>query len=248
MNSTKRTMGAIILAAGEGKRMKSGGVNKNSILLNGKPLISYPVELLKKLPIDPIVVVVGHASRSVRDALKNASVVFATQSERLGTGHAVKAAMEVIPESVTDIIILYGDDSYVYTESIIKKLWDIHDMNDSALTFLTITIDNPAGLGRIIRGENGDVIDIVEEKDAEEGQKNIKEINPNCYIFKTEFLREYLAKIPKSTVTGEFYLPALIKLARDYGEHVEAVDGGFMKWRGINTPEDLEEAKSLTTF
>jgi bifunctional N-acetylglucosamine-1-phosphate-uridyltransferase/glucosamine-1-phosphate-acetyltransferase GlmU-like protein len=195
--------------------------------------------------VEPILVVVGHAKESVQNALKDASVAFVEQKEQLGTGHAVKSAIDRIPDIITDIIILYGDDSYIYNQDILKRIINTHMTQEAALTFLTIQVDNPAGLGRIIRNNNGQVTDIIEEKDATEEQKKTKEINPNCYIFKSEFLKKYLPKIEKSPVTGEYYLPAIIKIARENKEKIEVVNGGFLPWKGVNTKEELEEAKNL---
>ncbi len=243
-----RKLGAIILAAGRGKRMEQKRANKVTLLLRDKPLITYAVNLLEKMKISPVIVVVGHAKDTVQVALKNARVVFAEQKRRLGTGHAVRSAITKIPSEITDIIILYGDDSFVYNEEILNKIINIHIMNDQMLTFLTIKVNNPAGLGRIIRNDKREVIDIIEDKDATVVQKKIKEINPNCYIFQTEFLKKYLPKITKSPVTGEYYLPALIKLARDYKEKLEVVEAGFIPWQGVNTQEDLIEAKKLFKY
>lgn len=241
----KRTLGAIILAAGRGSRMKLKNGNKTSLLLNGKPLISYPVELLAKLKINPVVVVVGHAKDSVREALKNADVLYVTQKKRLGTGHAVKIAISGIPGSITDILVMNGDDSYSYKEDIITKMVSAHFKRSAALTMLTLTVADPSGLGRVVRNEQGEVINIIEEKDSGPEHKLIKEINTNCYIFQMNFLKKYLPKITKSPVTGEYYLPALIKLAFDNKERIEGVAGGTMQWRGINTKEELSIAQEI---
>lgn len=240
-----RNLGAIILAAGRGKRMKLKSGNKTSMLLNGKPLISYPVELLKKMNVDPVIVVVGHAKNSVQKALANSNVKFATQKQRLGTGHAVKSAMSGIPDAITDILVMNGDDSYSYTEEILNKMITKHFGSKASMTFLTINLNNPAGLGRVVRNEQNQVIDIVEEKDATESQKFIKEINPNCYVFQIEFLKKYIPKITKSPVTGEYYLPSLIKLAFENKEQIEDVQGGSLRWRGINTVEELSLAQNI---
>lgn len=242
-----RKLGAIILAAGRGKRMNEKNVNKVTLLLHDKPIISYAVTLLEKMKISPVLIVVGHAKKSVQNALKNAKVIFIEQKEQLGTGHAVKKAMTKIPNSITDIIILYGDDSYAYNQEILNKIINIHIMSDQKLTFVTIKVDNPAGLGRIIRNK-GEVIDIIEEKDAAVEQKKIKEINPNCYIFQTDFLKKYLPKITKSPVTGEYYLPALIKLACESNEKIKVVEVGSLPWRGVNTQGDLAEAKKIFKY
>lgn len=241
----KRSIGAIILAAGKGKRMDEKEVNKVSLRLGGKPLISYSVNLLNQMKMKPVMVVVGHGKESIKNALKNMDVLFIEQKEQLGTGHAVKIAVSKVPRNLTDIIILYGDDSYLYNEGILNKIINKHMMENAMLTFLTIKVPSSAGLGRIIRDKKGDVIDIIEEKDATPEQRKIKEINPNCYIFKSGFLKKYLPKIPQSPVTGEYYLTSLIKLARENDEKIQAVDGGLLPWKGVNTKEDLAEARSL---
>ncbi len=241
----KRNIGAIILAAGKGKRMKEKRVNKVTLLLRGKPLIHYAVNVLHKMKIHPIIVVIGHAKESVKNALNGSEVIFVEQEKQFGTGHALNCAMNKTPKTTTDIIILYGDDSYLYNKRILNKIIDKHMIGNAMLTFLTIKVSSPAGLGRIIRNNKGDVINIIEEKDATEEQRKIKEINPNCYIFRSDFLKKYLPYIPKSPVTGEYYLTSLIKLAWENGEKIQTVEGGYLPWKGINTREDLTEARNL---
>ncbi len=240
-----RKLGAIILAAGRGNRMKAKRVNKVTLLLNDKPLVSYAINLLEKMKIHPIFVVVGHAKKSVMNVLRNTKVFFIEQKKRLGTAHAVKKALVDIPADITDIIILYGDDSYTYNQELLHKIINVHFMNDQKLTLLTIKVDNPAGLGRVIRDKTGMVMNIIEEKDASIEQRQIKEINPNCYIFQTEFLKKYLPQVPISPITGEYYLPGLIKLARDFKEEIKVIDAGLLPWKGVNTLEDLAEANSF---
>lgn len=242
---TNRELCAIILAAGKGSRMKEKDTNKTALLLAGKPIISYAVNVLKNIKVSPILIVVGHAKESVKNALKNAKVTFIDQSEQLGTGDAAKSAVSHIPDTITDVIIIYGDDSFFYKKRILQKIIGMHIIEDAALTFLTINVTAPVGLGRVIRDKSGEVIDIIEEKDATDEQRKIKEINPNCYVFKKEFLIKYLSEIPKSKVTGEYYLPALIKIARAENEKIVTLDGGELPWKGINTREDLEQAKSI---
>lgn len=241
----KRSIGAIILAAGKGKRMNEKEINKAALLLGGKPLISYAVNLLQNMKVRPILVVIGHAKESVQNALKDSEVIFVEQEDQLGTGDAVKSAMNKAPESLTDIIILYGDDSFLYKQSILNKIINKHMMGNAMLTFLTIKVPSPAGLGRVIRDNKGDVAGIIEEKDATAEQRKIKEINPNCYIFRSIFLRKYLPKIPRSQATGEYYLTSLIKIAKENDEEILSVDGGFLPWKGVNTKEDLSQARNL---
>ena len=235
---------AIVLAAGKGKRMKSKEINKVVLPLGNKQMILHTMDLLDKINIKRKIVVVGFAKKSVIDLLGQ-RVVFAHQRKRLGTAHAVRVALKYLPKEARDVLILYGDDSAFYKKETIKSLIERHKEKDSSFTFLTIELDNPTGLGRVIRNEMGKVTGIVEEKDARKEQKRIKEINPACYIFRVEFLRKYLRKIKKSPITGEYYLTSLIDLAIKNKQNLEAVKGGKILWRGINTYEELKEAERL---
>lgn len=240
-----RKLGAIILAAGKGTRMKSGKTNKVALLLADKPLILHSIHLLEKMKFAQIVVVVGFAKESVKDVLKGTKVVFAEQKMRLGTAHAARSALGSIDEAVTDILIMQGDDSHFYREETITKLVDAHFKSDASLTFLTIKADNPFGLGRIVRNRKGDVVAITEEKDATEKIRKIKEVNPACYMFSVEFLKKYLPLVPKSKITGEYYLTSLIDIAIQNKHKIETLRVGSMPWRGVNTKEELAEAERL---
>lgn len=242
------TLGAIILAAGQGKRMQSTDRNKVTMPLSGKPIIVRIVEFINHLGIGTIIVVVGFAKESVMEALSEKNVLYAEQIERLGTGHAAQVALEKLPEDVTDVIVVYGDDGVFYSDTqrpIIEKLIDSHTTSNSAFTFLTIEQENPAGLGRIVRDSEGQLVKIVEEKDATDEERKITEINPGCFVFSAEFLKKYLPLVEKSPVTGEYYLTSLIDLGLKHGEKVETVKGGHLLWRGVNTPEELQEAERL---
>ncbi len=242
---TKRVLGAIILAAGRGKRMNAKATNKVTLSLANKPLILHSIHMLEDMSFDKIVVVVGFAKESVKDVLKDSHVLFAEQKKRLGTAHAVKCAIKVLSPEITDVLIVQGDDSAFYKKDIISELTKTHLESNAALTFLTINVSNPQGLGRIVRGESGKVVSVVEEKDATKEQRDINEINPACYLFKTEFLKKYLPKVRKSPVTGEYYLTSLIHIALEHKKKMETLQAGFMSWRGVNTKEELEEAESL---
>lgn len=235
---------AIILAAGKGKRMKSINRNKVVLKLANKHMIVHAVDLLDKLGIKEKIVVVGFAKESVIRVL-GSRVNYAIQKKRLGTAHAVGCALEKMKKSTTDALILQGDDSALYQEETIRKVIDAHKKSQAALTFLTIDVENPFGLGRIVRNESGEIISVVEEKDATNDQKKIKEINPACYLVTIDFLKKYLKKIKKSQATGEYYLTGLIDLAIKNKENINIVKGGKILWRGVNTPEELREAEEL---
>ena len=240
----KRNLGAIILAAGKGKRMNSKSVNKVALPLADKPMIVHTVSLLENVGIKEIVVVVGFAKKSVMNVL-GSKVIFAQQKKRLGTAHAVECALKKMPTNVDDVLVVNGDDSAFYSEKIITKLIKSHLLSNSALTFLTIEKANPFGLGRIIRSSKNELIAIVEEKNAAESQKTIKEVNPGCYIFKVNFLKKYLSKIKKNELTGEYYLTDLVDLGIKNNEKIETLKGGSIAWRGVNTKDELQEAEKL---
>lgn len=248
MKTQPRTLGAIILAAGKGSRMQADEVNKVTLHLDNKPIISHIVHFMQKMSIEKIVVVVGHAKESVFKTLEKEHVLFAEQAERLGTGHAVQVAVDELPEEVSDVFVVYGDDAVFYNEKhvpVMKKLFKTQLDSNAAFTFLTIEQEDPKGLGRIVRDEEGNVLAIVEEKDATEDIRKITEINPGCFVFSVKFLQKYLAKVERSPVTGEYYLTSLIDLAIQDGLKVQTVKGGKMAWRGVNTKAELAEAERL---
>lgn len=243
-----KNFGAIILAAGKGKRMNSDGTNKVVLPLGEKPMILHAVAFVKSLDLSPIVAVVGFAKESVQNILKEEQIIFAIQQEQLGTADALSKGVEVLPENIEHVLVIQGDDAFFYREEnrvLVQKLIHKHIEMNSSVTFLTIELEDPFGIGRIIRDENGNVIKIIEEKDASEVQRQIKEVNSGCYVFETKFLKKYLPQVRKSSVTGEYYLVSLVDLAAKNNETIVAVEGGKIAWRGVNTPAELEEARKL---
>lgn len=236
---------AVILAAGKGKRMNSRTVNKVALPLGGKPMILHTFNILEKLGIKTIVIVVGFAKHSVMDLFSHQKVKFCEQKKRLGTAHAVSCAMKKIPSRIKNVLILHGDDSAFYKIDTIRQLIEKHLESGASFTFLTIEMENPEGLGRVIREKEGKVLAIVEGKDATEDILKIKEINPACYVFKTEFLKKYLPRIKKSPVTGEYYLTSLIDIGIKNNEKIETLQAGTFAWRGVNTKEELQEAENI---
>ncbi|HEX8931666.1 MAG TPA: sugar phosphate nucleotidyltransferase, partial [Patescibacteria group bacterium] len=180
-----KQLGTVILAAGKGKRMQLTEANKVTLFLADKPIIKHIVDFMHGLFIKVIIVVVGHHKESVIKSLQDESLIFVEQKEQLGTGDALKHAVAVLPKEITDILVVYGDDALLYSkdnERIIQKLIATQIKENNAITFLTIEQDNPQGLGRIIRDKNDKIIAIVEDKDATTREKEIKEINPGCFI------------------------------------------------------------------
>jgi bifunctional UDP-N-acetylglucosamine pyrophosphorylase/glucosamine-1-phosphate N-acetyltransferase len=241
-------VGAIILAGGRGKRMQSTSTNKTASLLGNKPMVKHIVEFMQRIKVGQIIVVVGFARDSVEKALDGIDVTYAEQTEQLGTGHAVEVAMNSLHPTITDVVVVYGDDAVLYNgknSEIVADLIEKHQASKNALTFLTIEQDNPQGLGRIVRGENGETMGIVEEKNATDEQRKITEINPGCFVFSVEFLKKYLQNVGKNELSGEYYLTDLVDIARTNHQPMSTVEGGKLLWRGVNTPEELAQAENL---
>ncbi|MCL4354045.1 sugar phosphate nucleotidyltransferase [Patescibacteria group bacterium] len=239
-----RNVGAVILAAGKGKRMQAKSVNKVAMNLADKPMIIHAVHLLRKVKIKTLVVVVGFAKDSVLKLL-DSTVLYAEQNKRLGTAHAVMCGIKKIPDNITDVLVLNGDDSAFYDTETIEKLICSHFLSDSAFTFLTLEIDDPTGLGRVVRDKDNKVTAVVEEKDATLSQRKIKEVNPACYIFRTDYLKKYLKKVEKSKITGEYYLTSLIGIGIKNNEKIDTLKISSLPWRGVNTRDELIEAERM---
>lgn len=237
-----KNFGAIVLAAGKGSRMKAKSINKVAMTLAGKPIIRHAIELLDRLNIKTIVVVIGFAKESVINALEQ-KVIFAEQTKRLGTGHAALCGFKKMPSEIENVLIINGDDSAFYAGELIEKLIDKHFSSNAALTFLTVEKDNPESFGRVIRDINGKLIAIFEERNLTATQKEVKEINAGCYICTSDFLRKYLHKIKKNSISHEYYLTDLISIGLKNNENVQTMQAGEMAWWGINTKEELEEAE-----
>lgn len=235
---------AVILAAGKGKRMNSTDRNKVTLEVAGKPMILRTIDTLKESGVKNILVVVGFAKESVTSILPN-DVQTVEQVEQQGTSDAVKAASPKIPEDAKYILVLYGDDSYVYTPEHFQNLYKNHLDSNSEITFLTTEKDNLEGMGRVIRDINGDVLGIVEDKVASEEQKKVREINLGGFLFNGDFLKQNVDKIKKNEETGEYFITDIIEIAKKQNLAVSALKLDNLKWRGINTPEELEEAQGI---
>ena len=211
---------AIILAAGKGTRMKS---DKSKLVhkIYGKEIVLRSYENTKKAGIDNIIAVVGHLKEQVKDVLKD-RVKYVYQEEMLGTGHAVMQAKEFLQGRKGKVVVLNGDVPILRPETI-RNLVEKSISNKEYATLLTAIYDNPFGYGRIIRDEGGNVEGIVEEKDATEMQRKIKEINAGIYCFDIEELLKALDSINNDNASGEYYITDVIKIMNDNGLKTGAV-------------------------
>lgn len=236
----------IILAAGKGTRIQSTDRNKTSLEVGGKPLVTYGVEVLAKT-MDKTVVVVGAFSESVKAALVGFEVIFAEQTEQKGTGHAVQVAMQKISESnlqPVTVCVGYGDHMMFYTPELVNQLLDLHKNSHSAITMLSTHHDSPSELawGRVIRGSDGSVEKIVEQKDATEDELAITELNAGFYCFDADFLAAEVKKLQPNAITQELYLTDLIGAATEKGLRISALAVPFeFVGMGINTKDQLAQ-------
>ncbi|MGF7059729.1 bifunctional UDP-N-acetylglucosamine diphosphorylase/glucosamine-1-phosphate N-acetyltransferase GlmU [Brassicibacter mesophilus] len=240
---------SIILAAGEGTRMKSK-LPKVLHKVCGKPLVSHVIKAAKGANIDKNVVVVGHGGDAVKKAL-NENVEYAVQpigeGVPYGTGFAVMQAKDYI-EDESYVIILYGDTPLITSKTISELITFTKDGNYQA-TVLTADFVDPTGYGRIIRDSKGNVKAIVEHKDASDEQRAIPEINSGIYCFTGKHLKETLDRLDNNNVQNEYYITDAIKILNDLGHKV----GGYKiedsdEIAGINSRIQLAEAEKIMRY
>ncbi len=232
---------AIILAAGEGSRMKS---KKAKVLheVLGKPMILRVLQTAQQAGLTEIAVITGHQAQQVEEALAGQDVVFFRQDQQLGTGHAVMQA-EAFLEKDADILILYGDTPLMESRTI-QRLLDQQEASGAAVTVVSAQVDDPTGYGRIVRDEAGKFARIVEHKDATAQQRQIQEINTGIYCFDGGALQQALGRIQNDNAQGEYYLPDALALILADGREVnvlQAEDAG--EFLGINTRSQLADAQ-----
>jgi len=234
---------AVILAAGEGKRMKS----KEPKVLHEvlfKPMIDWVTDAVKVAGIDEICVVAGYAHRKLETHLK-ASCSIAIQTERLGTGHAVLQAKDfLLKTEPEDVVILCGDAPFIDGE-IIDAAYEKHIAENNAVTVITANAKNPFGYGRIVR-KDGNVTSIVEEKDASVDEKKITEINSGAYWFKTSSLLVALAELKNDNAQGEYYFTDTVEIISEKGYN----SGSFMleDFGMIAGANDRKQLAALNTY
>lgn len=234
---------AVVLAAGESKRMRSRLV-KVLHPLAGKPMIAHVLAPLRVLGVARTLVVVGHQRELVEEALRSGPVEFVPQTEPLGTGHALLQCRPLLEGFEGDLLVTAGDTPLLRKETFARLLRH-HRQNGAAATFLTAVLEQPAGYGRVLRdGEK--VVGVVEDKDASPAQLRIKEVNTATYCFRAADALPALDRLGRENRQGEYYLtdlPALLGEARG-GVQALAVEDP-KEILGINDREQLASAESV---
>ncbi len=202
----------VILAAGQGSRMKSA-LPKVLHPVAGKPMLHHVVDTAKQLGAEKIHTVIGHGADQVRASLHDDSVNWVLQTEQLGTGHAVAQALPDLPDNAR-VLILYGDVPLTRKDTLEAM---VSDLDDSNLALLTVDMDNPHGYGRIVRNDQGQVQAIVEQKDATAEQQDINEVNTGILAVSASHLKSWLPTLSNSNAQGEYYLTDIIAMAVDNG-------------------------------
>jgi bifunctional UDP-N-acetylglucosamine pyrophosphorylase / glucosamine-1-phosphate N-acetyltransferase len=227
--SQYRPLVAVVLAAGEGTRMRSG-TPKVLHPLCGRPMMLHVVDALAELPLQRIVVVVGYGAESVTKTLHEAlvaevPVVTVEQRVQRGTGDAVSVALTAFDDfgAEDDILVLAADAPLVRAETI-AKLATEHRVQDAAAAILTAVVPDPHGLGRVIRDKDGAVARVVEHADATPEEREIDEVNTSIYCFRRSLLAPALRRLSPENAKGEYYLTDAIAVLRDAGHKVIAVE------------------------
>ncbi|KIL52454.1 bifunctional UDP-N-acetylglucosamine diphosphorylase/glucosamine-1-phosphate N-acetyltransferase GlmU [Jeotgalibacillus campisalis] len=234
---------AVILAAGQGTRMKSK-LYKVLHPVCGKPMVEHVLEQVKLAEMNEIVTVVGHGAELVQAQLGDRSE-FVLQAEQLGTAHAVMQAKDRLQNKDGITLVVCGDTPLITAETM-SSLIQHHEEQQAKATILTAHQEKPDGYGRIIRDENGLVKRIVEHKDANDTERSVKEVNTGTYCFDNRALFEALEKVSNDNVQGEYYLPDVIEILQTEGETIGAFQTALAsETLGVNDRVALSQAEEL---
>jgi len=228
------SLSVIILAAGKGTRMKSA---KPKVLqtLAGKPLLTHVLDTCAQLAMQKTIVVYGFGGDQVQTAMNDYALTWVEQTEQLGTGHAVKVTLDELPKDGKSLI-LYGDVPLVSAET----LKQLEMSNHQGMSMLTLTVDNPFGLGRIKRDEQGNILAIVEQKDATAHEQAIQEINSGIYCVDNALLHKYLPNLSNDNAQQEYYLTDIVKMAVADGIEIAAIEPAQdFEIEGVNDRQQL---------
>jgi bifunctional UDP-N-acetylglucosamine pyrophosphorylase/glucosamine-1-phosphate N-acetyltransferase len=237
-------LAVVILAAGKGTRMRSR-VPKVLHPLCGRPLLLHAVQLARELGARRIVVVAGHGLEQVREALTDQPVEVCEQREQLGTAHAALQAQAALAEHAGPVIVMHGDHP-LYRAQTFGRLLDAFAAGGCQVALLTGELPDPTGYGRIVRDARGGVARIVEERDADEATRALREVNLAVYVARGPYLFDALRKVDNRNAKGEYYLTDLVELALQGGGRVRALElDDWQESLGVNDRAQLAEAERI---
>lgn len=237
---------SIILAAGKGTRMKS---NLPKVLhkICGKPMLGYLLDITRSLSPNQTIVITSHKAEVVEKYLDNGVKVI-RQTRPLGTGDAVKSVKSRLANFDGNVLVLYADTPLIKPRTL-KKLLLKHNRSGACCTLLTAVLKNPSGYGRILKDSKGNVLNIVEEKDATPEQRFINEVNVGVYCFRTKDLFKALDKVKPDNKKGEYYLTDTISILADEGQKVGSMPTtNHDEFLGINSRQDMVKAQDVIRF
>jgi len=235
-------MGAVILAAGQGKRMKSD-LPKVLHPIGGRPMVAHVIDAVKTLSPRRVIVVVGYMAERVEEACAQQGVEFVLQAQQLGTGHAVMQA-EALLEGFDGLLLVLNGDVPGLRPATLAALVRDHGESGAAATVLTAEVDDPSGYGRIVRGPGGELERIVEHKDATAAERAIREINSGLFCFDARSLFAVLEATGRDNVQREYYLTDAIALLKNTCARVRAhLVADSREVAGVNDPRELEAVR-----
>jgi len=241
LSSPPPPLSVVILAAGQGKRMKSA-LPKVLQPLAGRPLLKHVIDVAQSLQPAAVSVVYGHGGDVVRETLKSEKVSWALQAQQLGTGHAVMQALPGVKDDEL-VLVLYGDVPLIRRatlEALVKLA------GPKAMSLLTMVVDDPTGYGRIVRNARGQVLKIVEQKDASKPQLKIRECNTGILVAPAKLLRKWLGKLKNNNSQGEYYLTDIVAMAvKDQVKINPLVSRTVAEVLGINDKVQLAQVEGL---
>lgn len=233
---------ALVLAAGQGKRIKSD-LPKVLHKVCGKEMLKHVIDSIRNSGIDDIDVIIGKGAELVKEKTSDKKVSYSLQAEQLGTGHAVKCAQEFLKDKKGVVAIFTGDTPLIKQDTIERLVGD-HIKNKNAATILTAIVKDPTGYGRIVREDNN-VSKIVEHKDCNEEELKITEMNSGIYCFDIELLVKALNKLNNNNEQGEYYLTDVIEILKSQGKVIGAVITDYEETIGINSRVQLAQAEEI---
>ena len=237
---------AIILAAGKGTRMKSD-LPKVLHEVCGRPMVAWVFDACAAAGCNPLMGVIGYQADRVREVFAHCDhdVLWVEQAEQLGTGHAVMCCGEQLAELSGSVLVLAGDGPLIRPETL-RLLLETHDSSGADCTLATCIMADPARYGRILRDDSGELTGIVEYLDADQRQREIREVNVSLYCYRAESLREVIGRLKNDNAKGEYYLTDTLELLRSSGGKLAAVPAvPVEEVMSINTLEELAEVDRI---